>query len=246
MSTDATVIQPAPGQAILTTDGHGNHHDHYRHHGGHDDWERAILREQAAGFRAAAADRVGLGNEVQTVGSAAALAACHTQGLISDVSKDVALAACKTNDGVQHGFFASQKQVSDAATSTVVGFKDAQATAYQIEGRALLEAAKNANALAVQATSNFNLLQLEAVKNAAAAQLEAQKNAAAQLALTEKCCCEAAAQAAANLAAITATVVAEGRATRDMITANEIANLRAQLASIPRGIAVTLPPVVVG
>src|SRR5678815_152044 len=130
-----------------------------------------------------------------------------------------ALAACKTADEVAAVYASLQKQVSDAATATVVGFKDAQATAYQIEGRTQLDAAKNAAALGLQATTNANALSveatknayqlsLEAVKNAAAAQLEAQKNAASISKELAECCCELRTQAAANLAAITATVVA--------------------------------------
>src|SRR5678816_1046628 len=87
-----------------------------------------------------------------------------------------ALAACKTADEVAAVYASLQKQVSDAATATVVGFKDAQATAYQIEGRQALDAAKNAAALGLQATTNANALSVEATKNAYQLSLEAVKN----------------------------------------------------------------------
>jgi hypothetical protein len=79
-----------------------------------------------------------------------------------------ALAASRTDHEMATGFSFAQKQVSDAATSTLVGFKDGAVTAYQLQGQGLLEAAKNAAAISVQnqresdglsgqATANFNL-----------------------------------------------------------------------------------------
>ena len=141
-----------------------------------------------------------------------------------------ALAACKTDD-------------------TVGDVKVRQA---EIEGRALLEAAKNAaagileaakntsllgvqaadigNRASVERTNFFNLVQVEAVKNAAAAQLQAQVNAAAIAAQVAECCCE-----------LKEKIGADGDATRQLINGNTIADLQARLASIPRGVAVTLP-----
>lgn len=80
---------------------------------------------------------------------------------------------------MQEGMCDLQKQISDSATQTVVGFKDLTSLGYQVEGRSLLEAAKNANALAVQADKNWFALQLQAQTIAA----EAAATAAA-------CCCE--------------------------------------------------------
>jgi len=152
-----------------------------------------------------------------------------------------ALAACKTSDEVAAVYASLQKQISDAATATVVGFKDAQATAYQIEGRTALDAAKNvatlglqattnANALSVEATKNFYALSVEATKNASAAQLEAQKNASAASAQLAECCCE-----------LKSLITAESTATRALINTNTIEGLRAQLVATQRLIPVTIP-----
>lgn len=149
-----------------------------------------------------------------------------------------ALANCKTDNAVATAFAASQKQVSDAATSTLVGFKDLTALSYQVEGRGLLEAAKNASLLGIQADKNFYALTVEAVKNASAAQLEAQKNASAIAAQVAECCCE-----------LKGIVVAQSVQTRDLISANTLQDQRdraakaeAQLASLfARNIAPVVP-----
>ena len=152
-----------------------------------------------------------------------------------------ALASANTDLESQENFGSVSKQVSDAATATVVGFKDQAATSYQIEGRSLLEAAKNANAVAVQNTNNFNLVQIEAVKNAAAAALEATKNAAAAylqgsqstaaiLAAQAECCCE-----------LKELIREDGDKTRALINDNEIQRLRSQLVATQRLIAVNIP-----
>lgn len=131
---ESQVIQPAAGQAILTTsDGHRNHES------GRHEWAETILREQLANFRDSTRQRED--GKVTTFG----------------VAKDVASAA------------------KDAA----VGFKDGLVTAYQVEGRGLVEAAKNAAAVEVQAE-----------KLAAASILDATKNAAAAAAQLAACCCE--------------------------------------------------------
>ena len=120
----------------------------------------------------------------------------------------------------------AQKQVSDSATSTVVGFKDAQALAYQVQGQALLEAAKNFNGVSVQATSNFNASQvqgnlmqynilLDAQKSAAAASLLATQIAAAAAAAAAECCCE-----------LSGKIGDDGQKTRDLINAIQASDLR--------------------
>lgn len=152
-----------------------------------------------------------------------------------------ALAACKTSDEVAAVYAALQKQVSDAATATVVGFKDAQATAYQIEGRTVLDAAKNtaaiqlqattnANALSVEATKNFYALDLAATKNASAAELTAQRNASAAAMQLAECCCE-----------LKALITSDGNTTRALINTNTVEQLRAQLVATQRLIPVTIP-----
>jgi hypothetical protein len=197
------------------------------------------------------------------VGSAGQLAACRTDSLVQagfggvhdrlcDAKAGIvgaldtgftatALAACKTSDEVAAVYASLQKQVSDAATATVVGFKDAQATAYQIEGRAALDAAKNvatlglqattnASAASIEATKNFYALSVEMVKNASAAELRAQQIAAEAAKQAAECCCE-----------LKALIVSDGNATRGLINTNTIEGLRAQLVATQRLIPVTIP-----
>lgn len=109
----------------------------------------------------------------------------------------------------------TQKQVSDAATATVVGFKDASALAYQVQGQALLEAAKNAAAASVQATSNFNLSQVQAQTFAYEAQLQAQTVAAQAAAKAAECCCE-----------LKTAIVFDGQKTRDLLNSMKEQDLR--------------------
>jgi len=207
--------------------------------------------------------RFDLAGVTNSAAAAAAVAACHTDQLVQSTS-------CRTDGIVQSGFgqvhdrlcdgfdktrgavshaserttselCALQKQLSDTATATVVGFKDAQAISYQIEGRASLDAAKNsaalglqattnANALSVEATKNFYALNVEIAKNAAAAELRAQQIAATAAAQAAECCCE-----------LKALITADGNATRGLINNNTIEQLRAQLVATQRLIPVTIP-----
>lgn len=159
-----------------------------------------------------------------------------------------ALADCHSDDRVCDGFSSVQKQVSDAATSTVVGFKDAAATAYQLQGQSLLEAAKNAAALSVQgqkdkdglfgqAVANFNLssIQRESNFNALTVQnnltqynilLDAQKNASAGILLATQIAATAAAQAAECCCELKEKIGDEGQKTRDLINAVQASDLR--------------------
>jgi hypothetical protein len=159
-----------------------------------------------------------------------------------------ALADCRSDDGNASNFASVQKQVSDAATATVVGFKDAAATAYQLQGQALLEASKNAAAISVQsqkendglygqAISNFNMASVQAVSNFNASQVQAnlmqynvlldsQKNAAASALLATQLAAVAAAQAAECCCELKEKIGAEGQKTRDLICATTEQNLR--------------------
>ncbi len=159
-----------------------------------------------------------------------------------------ALAAAHTDEEGQENFAVVQKQVSDAATATVVGFKDAAATAYQLQGQALLEAAKNAAAISVQsqresdglsgqATSNFNLASVQAVSNFNATQVQAnlmqynilldsQKNAAASALLANQLAATAAAQLAECCCELREKIGADGQKTRDLINSITEQNLR--------------------
>jgi len=71
------------------------------------------------------------------------------------------------------------ESVTTNATADAAAFKDAQATAYLVEGRINVQAALNAAAIQVQAE-----------KLAAASVLQASQNTAAILAAQAKCCCE--------------------------------------------------------
>jgi hypothetical protein len=195
--------------------GHKSHRNHL---------DELIAREQAAGFRVAAEDfksvegsikdsRYDVVSVVEKTGTAAALAACKTQDAVGE-STDKVLSSVR--HGIEKGsdeFSFIQKQLSDAATATVVGFKDSAALAYQVEGRALLEAAKNFNALGVQADKNWYQTNIQAQTNASAAILLATQNQAAALAFAAECCCET-----------KELITAEGVKTRDLIQANELVN----------------------
>ena len=240
---ETTIVQPGTNPSIYTT----GHHGHHGHHDDHfretriDANYRALTNEverfgtqnlasaartneivQAGNCRTDSLVQAGFGDTSDRICASTK----DITGAITAVGTAAALAACKTQDEVAAVYASLQKQVSDAATSTVVGFKDAQATAYQIEGRTALDAAKNvatlglqattnANALSVEATKNFYALSVEATKNAAAAQLEAQKNASAAAAQLAECCCE-----------LKSLITAEGVAGRAL--ANEIEARRVQ------------------
>lgn len=225
--------------------------------------------------------RFDLSGDISRVGAAGAVAACHTDQLVQSTScrtdgivttgfagvqagfSNVHDRLCdgfdKTRATVVHGteeahkeYDQLQKQISDSATSTLVGFKDLTALSYQIQGASLLEAAKNAaaitlqattnanaasvqaqnftNLLQVQAMTNFNALNVEMVKNAAAAELRAQTIAAAAAAQAAECCCE-----------LKELIRADGDKTRALINTNTIEQLRAQLVATQRLIPPTIP-----
>jgi len=152
-----------------------------------------------------------------------------------------ALAACKTGDEIAAVYASLQKQLSDTATATVVGFKDAQAISYQIEGRASLDAAKNAAALGLQATTHANAISVEATKNFYALSLENQKFASAAELRAQQIASTAAAQAAECCCELKALIIEQNTATRAQAADFRMRDLESQLARIPRGIAVTLP-----
>lgn len=153
---------------------------------------------------------------------AAALAGAHTDGKVAagfaHVNEEMcegfdatgsAIAAsgaatlaaiCASASAAQQSFALVSAQQAAASKEAALGFKDQLVTAYQIEGRSGLEAAKNANAASVQATMFANAASVEATKNFYQTSLEAQKNAAAILAAQAECCCEIK-QQAADLAA---------------------------------------------
>ena len=120
--------------------------------------------------------------------------------------------------------------VANASKDAAVGFKDGLVTAYQVEGRASTQAEKLAAANILATTIGFKDGLIDSSKNAAAVALQNAINQAATLAAIAECCCE------------TKELIREQNGqTRDLINANEQARLRDIIASIPRGVAVTVP-----
>jgi hypothetical protein len=81
-------------------------------------------------------------------------------------------------------------KIDCANKDVLLGFKDVVALNYQIEGRSVLESAKNFNAVSVQADKNFAQLQLQAQMNTSEARLAAQIAAAEARAAAQACCCD--------------------------------------------------------
>lgn len=133
-------------------------------------------------------------------------------------------------DAVTHGTEETIEGFAANGLANAIGFKDGQAVAYQIEGRAGLEAAKNFYALNVQAERTFNALTVQATANAAAAELSAQKIAAVAAAQAAECCCE-----------LKELIRAENGQTRDLINANTVQGLRDALLAAQRFIPLTVP-----
>lgn len=240
VTLDNTVITPGPGQALISTS------DHHRGHHDRRNLDELIVEEVNNGFRATASDTAN-GFRATASDSTAGFRSVATDtanGFRSaaqdakDIQVEVKDVECKVVDkigddtarvlsAVTHGteeaqenYARLQKQVSDNNTATALGFKDAQALAYQVEGRALLEAAKNANALGVQADKLWYQTNLQAQTNAAAAVLLATQNQAAILAAQAECCCE-----------LKEKITAEAVETRALINTIESNRIRDELAS---------------
>lgn len=126
----------------------------------------------------------------------------------AEAYRNMTLQVCSTSDDVS-------KQLGSAYASIQVGqvggFKDAQATAYQLAGSAALTAATNqsATALAVQLAQTASAL---AFKDSA---ILAQQLAATAAAQAAECCCE-----------LKTAILSDGQKTRELINANETQNLR--------------------
>lgn len=187
------VIQPAPGQTVITTD-----HDHHRNHGGHHDHrnhlDELIAREQAAFGREAGLNaqttmrdvkdaRFDLAGNIDRVAAAAALGFGGVHDRLCDSTGKVigalntgftagALADCKLADAMNAGFAAANTQAAAIGSA-------AQVLATTFAGQARDDATRNANAASVQATGNFNLLTTQGTQNTYQVLLDAQKNATA-------------------------------------------------------------------
>lgn len=278
------VIQPAPGQTVITTDNH-NHRDHG--HRGHDEHFRETRLD--ADYRALTneVERFGTlaGDRVRDVGTATALAASVTDGRLlngfggvhdkisgsTDKVKTAldtgftaeALAACKLSDEIAETKLATAIGFKDSIIAGNVGFSAATVQASAIGSAGQVLATAFANQASNQATMYANAqtvltervraeLALAQTTGFAAAQLYAAQNKADSDAKAAKCCCDAELQAAQNFAALQAQadrnacdikmlVTADGNVTRALINQNTIDDLRAFKASIPRGVAVTVP-----
>jgi hypothetical protein len=183
------LIPPGSSAVISEHRGHGDHDRHSRHP---DNWDLSTEMQRDLNQMTSQAERNAI---------AAAVASCKTDDKVSD-------SELNTQKAIDYHFEKTQKQLSDSSTATVVGFKDAQAVAYQIQGQSLLEASKNAAALSVQATLNqYNIL------------LDSQKNAAAAALAAQACCCE-----------LKEKIGEEGQKTRDLINAQTVQDLRDRAA----------------
>lgn len=219
---DTTVLQPAPGQAVVAThDRHDRHDRHERHERHNHDLEQVIAKGVLDNAKS-------IGDAKYDVTAAVERSGIATREQTSDIRRELSHEIGTVKTRVDDQFARTQKDVSDLGYETLKGFKEGQVQALEIEGRGLLEAERNRNLLAVQADKNTYQLQLQATTNAAAA--------AAQLA---ECCCE-----------LKEKITAEAVETRALINTIESNRLRDELAAckaantayFTRGI----PPVVPG
>lgn len=213
------VVIPPGTSVVVETD---RHHGHRGHDGHHDrDWpERTAerVKDALAGFeRAVAASQAEAIEAITTQGNANQVAIEKT-GAASVLATNTASQQVQNMFLEQFNVLSTQTQTQTAAISLAVE-KTAAA--------GLLEAAKNAAAAAKTACEN----QMAVLLQFKDAQLFAAQNQAAVLAAQAECCCE-----------LKERIHAEGERTRSLIEKNEIDELRAKLAAIPRGIAVTIPP----
>lgn len=216
-------IIPA-GSSAVVTERHGHYDrddqgDRYRNHDRFAEVRRDVAEEGSRNITATKDARYDGVLATTTSGSAGVLATKESrfdvmQGLNNGFTAQ-ALASCHSDEKNEENFSLAQKQVSDSATSTLVGFKDLTALSYQIEGRSLLEAAKNANSAAVQADKNWAATNLQAQVNSAASVLLATQIAAQAAKEAAECCCE-----------LKEKIGDEGQKTRDLINSIQASDLR--------------------
>lgn len=251
-------IIPA-GSSAVVTDRHGNHEDNSDRYRNHDrfaevtrdvkDSEVRVTRDVKDSSTTSVRDikdaRFDITQEVNKTGTASVLATKDSRYDVVDKLSGgftaQALAACKIDDSIGESKF-----------SALLAFKDAAATAYQMEGRSLLEAAKNSAALSVQADKNSAGLSVQSDKNSAFLSVQADKNSSAILVQSDKNTSELrfqmerassaavllatqiAAQAAKDAAEccceLKSLITSDGNMTRALINANETQNLRDRAA----------------
>lgn len=223
-------IIPAGASAVVTErhDRHDRHDrddqgDRYRNHDRFAEVRRDVAEEGSKNVVATKDGKYESVLATTTSGSAGVLATKESrfdvmQGLTAGFSAQ-ALASCHSDEENKEDFFNVQKQISDSAYATQGGFKDLTSLNYQIEGRALLEAAKNAAALAVQADKNWSATNLQAQVNSAASTLLATQIAAQAAKEAAECCCE-----------LKERIGEEGQKTRDLINSIQASDLRDRAA----------------
>jgi hypothetical protein len=172
---DSTVLQPSAGQTVVATSDHRRHgHDDHgrRHDHDGDSWERAILREQAAGFRQAAAAHTDTIGGIKDARAANALATAHVGeemcegfhglskelcGVGKDLTGTVHATAASTLAGVVHAGEAAAEaacqinyRIDQSSKEAALAAKEAQALLFGAEARLTNGATVNANAATVQ------------------------------------------------------------------------------------------------
>jgi hypothetical protein len=119
----STEIIP-PGASVVITD-HGDKHQHNNHPNRYEitkqveDIARDSTRQKEDNFKDSTRQRE---DDFKT----------QTRQLEVSATAD-ALASAHSDEESQENFAIAQKQLSDAATSSVMGFKDAAATAFQLQ-----------------------------------------------------------------------------------------------------------------
>jgi hypothetical protein len=227
INKDTNMIEIIPaGQSAVISERDRDHH-HGSRHPDHWDLSTEMQRDLNHVRDQAEKEFIEITNQAERNSAAAAVQGARTDSKVqgSELNTQKAIdshfeksqrqafsAELNLQKAIDYHYEKTQKQVSDSATATVVGFKDAAATAYQIQGQSLLDSQKNAAAVAIQnqqntdvlasqATGNFNLSSVQAVSNfnsltnqANVLQynilLDSQKNAAAAAAALAACCCE--------------------------------------------------------
>lgn len=259
--SETTVVQPAAGQAVIRT---GDHDGHRRRD---DDIERLILAQMADGFRQSCSDHTDSMKQSADVASdvIGSVQASRSDVMLGMTNGFAAAqrSICDSTSELKSTVLGSARDVKDAVVSgsasalaaicgvshdvaasreqTVVGFKDAQALAYQIEGRSALNGERIGNAAAVQATNNFNLttvqvertrseLSAQADRYAADARYLAQTHASAAELRAQQIAAEAAKQLADCCCDLKELTRAEHVQTRALIDSVEKDRLRAELS----------------
>lgn len=173
---------------------------------------------------------------------------CDTKQSTWRVGERVLRSAAHTDEEMCKWFGRQQRQICEFETATAIGFKDAQATAYQIEGRTLLDAQRNANNLSVQATNNFNLVNAQVERVKAELSLQVQTGFAAAEVRARELAYAASKEQAAGFYDLRERIVAENQKTRDLIDVQErdrlrdtIQTLKAEKAAF---FAARVPPIV--